>query len=54
MDISKIDSKETLQSMAYEQVVAIETGQANLRALQQRIAELAQAEAREAEATAKK
>lgn len=43
MDISKIDSKETLQSMAYEQVVAIETGQANLRALQQRIAELGQA-----------
>lgn len=40
MDISKIDNVAELKSMAYDQVVALETAQANLRALQTRIEQL--------------
>ena len=40
MDLSKIENLEQLKAMAYDQVLAIETAQANLRALQSRILEL--------------
>ena len=37
MDISTITDMQQLKSLAYEQVVALETAQANLRALQARM-----------------
>lgn len=40
MDLSKETDETKLKALAYEQVLTIETAQANLRALQQRIAEL--------------
>ena len=40
MDISKITDEQKLKALAYDQVLAIETAQANLRALQSRILEL--------------
>jgi hypothetical protein len=40
MDLTKITDAKELKALAYEQVVQIETAQANLRALQQRIAQL--------------
>ena len=40
MDLSKETNVEKLKALAYEQVVALETAQANLRAIQQRIAQL--------------
>lgn len=40
MDLSKETDETKLKALAYEQVLTIETAQTNLRALQQRIAEL--------------
>ena len=40
MDISKETDEQKLKALAYDQVLAIETAQANLRALQSRILEL--------------
>ncbi len=40
MDISKIDNVEQITSMAYDQILTIETAQANLKALQLRIEQL--------------
>lgn len=40
MDLQKIDDIKELKSMAYDQVLAIETAQTNLRMIQTRMAEL--------------
>lgn len=40
MDISKEADQTKLKALAYEQVIAIEQAQTNLRMLQQRIVEL--------------
>lgn len=40
MDISKETNVEKLKALAYDQVLLIEQSQANLRVLQQRIAEV--------------
>jgi len=42
MDISRIEDIQQLKSLAYEQVVALETAQTNLRALQARLQQLEQ------------
>jgi len=42
MDISRIEDIQQLKSLAYEQVVALETAQTNLRALQARMQQLEQ------------
>lgn len=42
MDLQQITDIEKLESLAYRQVVTIEQAQANLRALQQRIAQLSE------------
>lgn len=40
MDISKLTDLKELKAMAYEQVLALETAQTNLRLLQARIEEV--------------
>ena len=50
MDISKITDEQKLKALAYEQVLAIEIAQANLRALQQRIVQVQDEEGVEATA----
>ena len=40
MNLEEIKDMEKLEALAYRQVVAIEQAQANLRALQQRMAQL--------------
>jgi hypothetical protein len=42
MDISKETSVEKLKALAYDQMAQLEVTQANLRALNQRIAELSE------------
>jgi hypothetical protein len=42
MDISKETDAKELKALAYEQMMMIDVAQANLRALQQRIVELAE------------
>lgn len=44
MDISKITDKNELKALAYDAVLAIETQQANLRMIQQRLLALQEEE----------
>jgi hypothetical protein len=40
MDISQIDNIQELKSMAYDQIITIETAQANLKTIQTRIQQI--------------